>query len=428
MLEATITIFTLLVFSGLERIFPGASDIVHVGVAVFLAIYAIVGIAEAASAIRAPVPPEVREPAPSFTGIIAAYLPNEAPIIIETIEHHLEHAPPDLQLILAYNSPEPLPIEAELAMLADRDPRLVVFKVEDSRSKAENVNAALEIATGEVIGLFDADHHPAPGTYHRAWRWLAHEADVVQGRCVVRRPSGLRAWLPHLVSVELEQMYSVGHAGRTKLYGFGLFGGSNGYWRAEALRAIRFDPTALTEDIDASVRMLRSGGRIVTDPGIVSTELAPPTVSALSHQRLRWAQGWLQVRLRHLTAVITDGAIERRTRFGAGWTLGVGSIAPWVGALVMPLMIDGWFGAGSGVQGIVRPLVAFGTAGFLFQVAISFRHAVPAGRKAFLFVGYALANAVFYAYLRTSLVRLAHVHEFVGRDVWRVTPRTVARS
>ena len=41
----------------------------------------------------------------------------------------------------------------------------------------------------------------------------------------------------------------------------------------------------LTEDIDSSMRSLRAGFMIVSDPGLVSTELAPITIGALWHQR-----------------------------------------------------------------------------------------------------------------------------------------------
>ena len=37
---------------------------------------------------------------------------------------------------------------------------------------------------GEFVGVFDADHHPEPGAFQRAWRWLASTGtDVVQGHC-----------------------------------------------------------------------------------------------------------------------------------------------------------------------------------------------------------------------------------------------------
>ena len=154
------------------------------------------------------------------------------------------------------------------------------------------------MAEGEFVGIFDADHHPMDGAFERAWRWLADGADVVQGHCVIR--NGSDSWLARLVAVEFEQIYAVAHPGRAGLHDFGIFGGSNGYWRASALERVRLRGSFLTEDIEASMRVLQAGGRIVNDPGLVSRELAPDSSRSLWHQRMRWAQGWFQVSCRHL--------------------------------------------------------------------------------------------------------------------------------
>ena len=212
-------------------------------VGVATGIFAAGGLVEAFAAVRAPaLPPVPDRPLPRTTAIIPAYLPNEESIVLDTIAKHLRNGPPNHEVIVAYNSPTPMAIESALDALAMREPRLVVLNVGGSESKAENINAAVQVATGDVIGIFDCDHHPEPRSYERAWRWLANGADVVQGRCAVRRAEN--TFLSALVAAEFEQMYTVGHPGRARAFGFGLFGGSNGYWRAAALKAVRFDPSA----------------------------------------------------------------------------------------------------------------------------------------------------------------------------------------
>ena len=187
-LEAvTISIVTFAV-SMLNDASHYAFDVLKLAGACCLGLFALYGVFEAIAAMRVPRMPALPDgPAPAATAIVPAYLPNEAAIILETVMHHLTTGPPDLQIIIAYNTPVPNPVEQDLARLADENPRLVVLRVDDSHSKAENVNAALDVATGAIIGVFDADHHPASDSYARAWRWLADGADVVQGRCVVRR-------------------------------------------------------------------------------------------------------------------------------------------------------------------------------------------------------------------------------------------------
>jgi cellulose synthase/poly-beta-1,6-N-acetylglucosamine synthase-like glycosyltransferase len=384
-------------------------------------IFAAGGLVEAFAAVRAPaLPPVPDQPLPKTSAIIPAYLPNEESIVLDTIAKHLRNGPPNHEVIVAYNTPTPMAIEHDLAALAMREPRLVILNVGGSQSKAENINAAVQVATGDVIGIFDCDHHPDPRSYERAWRWLANGADVVQGRCAVRRSEN--TFLSALVAAEFEQMYTVGHPGRARAFGFGLFGGSNGYWRAAALKAVPFDPSALTEDIDASVRLLRIGGRIVADPGIVSTELSPPSMRALCYQRLRWAQGWFQVARRHVAPVWSDDRMPLRQRLGIAWIFGAGALTAWIAALLLPLTIEAWISPLTASLA-TRIFFTIGSGAFLFQAGVAYRHALPPTRRPAVFGAYVLATIVFYGYLRVALVRLAHIHEFAGRTEWRVTPR-----
>ena len=181
---------------------------------------------------------------------------------------------PDLQVIVAYNTPRPLLVEQALLAIAERDSRFIALRVEGSTSKAQNVNAALRHARGEFVGLFDADHHPQADSFTRAWRWLSNGYDVVQGHCVIR--NGDVSLVARTVAVEFEAIYAVSHPGRAQLHGFGIFGGSNGFWRTEALRRTRMRGFMLTEDIDSSLRVVKAGGRIANDPALISRGSLPP--------------------------------------------------------------------------------------------------------------------------------------------------------
>ena len=182
-------------------------------------------------------------------------------------------------MILAYNTPESLPIENVLRDLAAHDSRFCLLRVEESRSKAENVNAALAVATGEIVAVYDADHLPEPDCFRKAWRWLARGYHVVQGRCVIRNFA--ENWLTRTVAVEFDSIYAISHQGRSNISGTAIFGGSNGYWRRDALRAVGMNPAMLTEDIDSSVRTLLAGRRLIHDRSILSLELAPTRAEAL---------------------------------------------------------------------------------------------------------------------------------------------------
>jgi cellulose synthase/poly-beta-1,6-N-acetylglucosamine synthase-like glycosyltransferase len=150
---------------------------VQYGIALVYATTSAMILWEAVLALRAPTsaadPPPKAADLPGCTAIVAAYLPNEQDIIVQTLLHLLSEVevPADrYQVIVTYNTPHPLPVEKELRRLAAADPRLLVLPVVGSRSKAENVNGAIEVATGEIVAIFDADHWPAQDCFRRAWR------------------------------------------------------------------------------------------------------------------------------------------------------------------------------------------------------------------------------------------------------------------
>jgi cellulose synthase/poly-beta-1,6-N-acetylglucosamine synthase-like glycosyltransferase len=185
-------------------------------------------------------------PVPKCSFLVAAYLPNEQDIILETLEHvliNVERPGGGLEVILAYNTPISLPVEQELETLAQLYPELRLLRVEDSRSKAENLNAAFELVTGEITCILDADHHPAADCFFRAWHWISQGYDVVQGRSIIRNHE--RNWLTQTVAIEFEMMYGIIHAAKSFLTDSSIFGGSNGYWRTSVLKQTEFCTTAV---------------------------------------------------------------------------------------------------------------------------------------------------------------------------------------
>ncbi|GAA1779727.1 hypothetical protein GCM10009795_027380 [Nocardioides hankookensis] len=387
--------------------------------------------AECSHAVDPPTVPDAPPgPAPRATAIIPAYLPNEADTIVETIHTFLsQEYDGGLQTVVAYNTPIALEVEDELAALAAEHRDLTVLKVPDSTSKAQNVNAALRVAEGEFVGIFDADHHPMAGAFDRAWRWIADGADVVQGHCVIR--NGDDSALAKLIAVEFEQIYAVAHPGRTRLFGFGIFGGSNGYWRTSALERIRLRGSFLTEDIESSMRVLEAGGRIVNDPGLVSRELAPETTKALWNQRMRWAQGWFQVSIRHLMPIVTQPGLTLRQRLGVVHLLGWREIYPWISLLTWPLL--GFLAWRDGGLDLTSPifllLTLLTTASGPLQTIAAWRLATPELRRhPRWFVASAFANIAFYTELKNIVNRVAQLKQLRGEHRWVVTPRSAGRA
>ncbi|MEI8345526.1 MAG: glycosyltransferase family 2 protein, partial [Candidatus Omnitrophota bacterium] len=237
---------------------------------------------------------------PKSTFIVSAYLPNEVSVIEQTLLNLLKNVvrpEAGIEVILAYNTPHLETLELRLRELALDHSELILANAYGSRSKSENLNYAIGLASGSMIVLLDADHQVAPDCLRRAWRWLDAGYDIVQGRCKIR--NGSDNALTALIEIEFEAIYSVSHAAKSLLFDCALFGGSNGYWKKQVLNETRFHHDCLTEDIDSTLRATLAGRRIVHDSSIVSTELAPESMGTFWFQRKRWAQGWFQCSLRY---------------------------------------------------------------------------------------------------------------------------------
>jgi cellulose synthase/poly-beta-1,6-N-acetylglucosamine synthase-like glycosyltransferase/GGDEF domain-containing protein len=419
-----------LVYWGLGSIGFDISDGVYLFVVAALALTALSIWAEGFLALKRADPPrEPAQPYPPASAIIAAYLPNEAPIIEETVRAFLKvQYPAPLQIILAYNTPRDMPeIEGRLQQIARENPGFVPMRVRTSTSKAQNVNAALPYVTGEFTAVFDADHQPDADSFRRAWRWLSHGADVVQGHCFIR--NGAESWVAKMVAVEFEQIYAVSHPGRARLHGFGIFGGSNGYWRTSLLRELRMHGFMLTEDIDSSMRALVRGRKIISDPYLVSRELAPPTRAALTRQRLRWAQGWFQISMKWVIPALRSRHLSLRQKAGMMQLLAWREAYPWVSMQILPLIAYWAVMAGSLARidwfvplFVVTTLFTLGTGPG--QILFVYQLADPQIRKhASWFWFYLVTSTFFYAGLKNAWGRIAHLKEWRGETTWVVTSR-----
>lgn len=376
---------------------------------------------------------EPASPSPPASAIIAAYLPNEAATVVETIEAFLRvDYPGPLQIILAYNTPQDMPIESTLREMAERDPRFVPFRVQRSTSKAQNVNAALGEVSGEFVGVFDADHQPDPDSFSRAWRWLSNGYDVVQGHCVVR--NGDESWVARMVAVEFESIYAVSHPGRARMHGFGIFGGSNGYWKSDLLRRTRMHGFMLTEDIDSALRTVESGYKIASDPLLISRELAPTTLKALWNQRMRWAQGWFQVSMKHLWRGLSSPKLSIRQKLGFVQLLGWREVYPWISVQILPI-IAFWAWRYGGLTSLdwFVPVFVLTTLFTLSvgpgQTLFAYLLAVPELRRhRRWFVSYLFVASLFYTEFKNVINRVAQAKEVTGEKQWKVTPRASSKD
>lgn len=378
-----------------------------------------------------------------IVAMVSAYLPNEIDILSDTIQRMIDADRPTehtmLTVLIDHNGGKAHQVQRLAGIVAgfnaalgpDAPVRVVEVENKASRSKAENINYALDYMRRmqpppEMVALYDADHQPAPDVFTlAAGRLESSGADVLQGRAIIHQGYPL-------IALEYDIIYTVFWNGGQLLRGWGLFGGSNGYWRFEVLSQIGMDETRLTEDIDSSFRALRAGYLIEFDPSLRSYEEAPPTLYDLFRQRLRWAQGWGEVTEGHTMAIFANNPY-----FTLLSRIGVFMLLPWREVTAVYISHQALL---AGVASLIRcggltcinkPLLFFAAqvlvipwlnVGMAYKLSRGYRHP---DLRWWHYVLYAALSPVYEtAKFLTSV--LAHGRNLAGMKNWRVTKRKEA--
>lgn len=373
-----------------------------------------------------PLPTAENKEIPRTTFIVSAYLPNEIAVIESTLLNILENVkrPANgIEVILAYNTPHVEALELKLRQLAYQWPELILANAYGSRSKSENLNYAIGLTSGQMIALLDADHWVSGDCLARAWRWLDEGYDVVQGRCKVRNCA--ESLIAKMVEIEFEIIYGVNHPSRSIIFDTSLFGGSNGYWKVEVLKKVKFDESMLTEDIDSTVRGILAGYRFVHDRTIVSSELAPTTISGLWYQRKRWSQGWFQCSMKYQLAMWKTRYLNFPQKFI--WT----TLLTWrvffdvVSSLLFPIVFAFWLHVGE----IAFPVNAYILFALIFtmlsgpyQALAAYKNAALPRAPAWEYLFYS-----FFVWPYTVFKTVVHIvairDQLAGEHAWVISKR-----
>jgi cellulose synthase/poly-beta-1,6-N-acetylglucosamine synthase-like glycosyltransferase len=194
------------------------------------------------------------------------------------------------------------------------NPSLVVVD-KDNGGKADALNAALNVATGELVCAIDSDTIVEADALLRMVRpflaapeviaaggmiRVANGSDVRSGRVVRQRAP--RALLPALQAVEYERAFLAGRLGWNGLGGNVIVSGAFGLFRrATMLAAGGYLPSTVGEDMELVARLRRiaiqqgSGDRVTFLPDAVAWTEVPRRLGALAGQRDRWQRGLAEV-------------------------------------------------------------------------------------------------------------------------------------
>ncbi|WP_235929029.1 glycosyltransferase [Marisediminicola senii] len=231
----------------------------------------------------------------SFTLLVPGR--HEEEVMGQTLDKLATQTHPDFEIIAIVGHDDP-GTERVVREAAARHPHLITVVVDDSvpKNKPKALNKALEIARGDVVGVFDAedDVHPALLSLVDS-RFTETGADVVQGG--VQLMNFQTSWW----SLRNVLEYYFWFRSRLHFHAGARFiplGGNTVFVRREWLDwSNGWDDGCLAEDCELGVRLSSAGAKVVVaySAEVVTREETPGTLKSLYKQRTRWNQGFLQV-------------------------------------------------------------------------------------------------------------------------------------
>lgn len=201
----------------------------------------------------------------------------------------------DVIISTGHDDPETIEIAERLAA---ENPGRVSVSVDHSvpKNKPKQLNTALAMCRGDIVGVFDAESVAAADLIsHMDATFAAREADAVQG--AVQLINYRDSWYALRNCLEYYVWF------RSRLHaqtrgGFIPLGGNTIFLRRELLEEIGgWDGNCLAEDCDLGVRLSAMGRRIEVAyaPRLVTREETPESLKKLVKQRTRWSLGFMQV-------------------------------------------------------------------------------------------------------------------------------------
>ncbi|MBI5161057.1 MAG: glycosyltransferase family 2 protein [Micrococcales bacterium] len=222
---------------------------------------------------------------------------HEEAVMGSTLDGLAAQTHPDVEILAIVGDDDP-GTAAVVQAAAARHPDRIRVVVDSSvpKNKPRALNTALTVATGDIVGVFDAEDDVHPELLrHIDSRFQETGAGVVQGGVQLMnfRSSwwALRNVLEYYFWFRSRLHF---HAGSR----FIPLGGNTVFIRRELLEQMNgWDAECLAEDCEIGVRLSSVGVPVAVaySPEFVTREETPGSLKSLYKQRTRWNQGFLQV-------------------------------------------------------------------------------------------------------------------------------------
>lgn len=174
-------------------------------------------------------------------------------------------------------------------------------KESGGKGKAGALNFGMQFTEGDYIAVYDADNTPEP----LALRYLVKT--IVDGgyAAVVgkfRTRNKRKNLLTEMINIEGLSFQWLAQGGRWHFFNLCTIPGTNYIISKKCLQDVGgFDPKAIAEDTEISIKLYKIGKKIRFMPLAVTWEQEPETLKVFVKQRIRWIKGNLYVIFKYWT-------------------------------------------------------------------------------------------------------------------------------
>jgi len=357
---------------------------------------------------------------------------NEGENVEETIQSLLDQDYDDLEVI-AVNDASSDDTGERLQRLAEQDPRIRIIHFPSNQGKAMGLRMAALAAKHEYLICLDGD---ALLDRH-ATRWLLrHFVDGPRVGAVTGNPR-VRNRTTLLGKIQVGEFSSIiGLIKRAqRIYGrVFTVSGVVAAFRKSALHQIGYwNVDMVTEDIDVSWRLQLNHWDIRYEPNALCWILMPETYKGLWRQRLRWAQGAVEVSLRYWRDLLRWKSrrmwvVGLELMVSTIWAYTIGAIfLLWVIGLMTPLdppyvvssMLPGWAGVMLGSTCLIQ---------FAVSLAIDSRYEPALSRFYYWMIWYPTVYWMLHSAATIVAVPRTLAKRRDQRAIWESPDRGVRRQ
>lgn len=313
--------------------------------------------------------PPALEHWPPFSVLVPCY--NESDNAIETLATACAVDYPDFEVIAINDGSRDNTAEI-LDALAERLPRLRVLHLAENGGKATALNVGAMLARHELLLCIDGDALlDRDALRWAAFNFLRADVGAITGNPRIRNRSTL---LGRLQVGEFSSIVGLIKRAQTSFGSLFTVSGVIAGFRRQALHdAGWWSSHTLTDDIDITWRIQLAGWRVAYAPGVRVWILMPETLKGLWRQRVRWAEGGVQMLIDYTIPMLRGRSLELipiwfNYLLSVIWSFGmlIGALIGFLIAAGVPFpvpqlgvsMLPQWWGAVLAVTYLMQALVS----------------------------------------------------------------------